>query len=362
MAQVTILHSFGDGTVSNDGAYPLGGLIQAPDGDFYGVTGSLASADAHVQGAVFQMTPGASVTVINVLSKASFATEPLLYDNGKLIGLSYNTYDKQNGNGNLFALTESPKGTWSKRIWYKFDNATGGPFGASGSLILGTNGHLYGVTVAGGSKNGGTAYTVNPKTHAFSVIHNFSSPAPTFSPPDTTLLLATDGDFYGGTFASVNAAGQIFKMTPNREVSTFYTFATNGVGLHGPLIEGSDGNFYGTAGGFVFQLTPDATLTVLHTFGQGQDGSIPVGTVAQGLNGNLYGLCSIGGTADFGTIYEVSTDGSMYTVLHNFGDGSIQNDGQYPQGRLLLGADKNFYGVTESGGSAGKGTIFKVSP
>jgi uncharacterized repeat protein (TIGR03803 family) len=151
-------------------------------------------------------------------------------------------------------------------------------------------------------------------------------------------------------------------MTPHGAVSTFYTFSSTATSLTGPLIEGTDGNFYGTAGSIVFQLTPDATLTVLHTFGQGTDGKGTAGAVVQGPNGNLYGLCTVGGTAGDGTIYEISTDGSSYSVLHNFGDGSIQNDGQNPSGRLLLGADNNFYDVTEFGGSAGKGTIFKVSP
>jgi uncharacterized repeat protein (TIGR03803 family) len=177
------------------------------------------------------------------------------------------------------------------------------------------------------------------------------------------LLLATDGNFYGGTSVSANYSGTIFELTPSGTVSSFYTFAgDNGVSLDGPLIEGSDGNFYGTAGGFVFQLTPEATLTILHTFGQGTDGKGPIGAVAQGPNGNLYGLCYLGGTAGYGTIYEVSTDGSSYTVLHNFGDGSLPNDGQNPEASLVLGADNNFYGVTNFGGSAGKGTIFKVSP
>ena len=357
IAQVTILHSFSDGTVPNDGARPAGGLIQAPDGNFYGVTISNASGTLPGTGRIFQMTPGASVTVLNVRGKGSFYTDPLLYDDGTLIGISHG---EPPGNGSLFALTESPKGKWSKQIWFKFDRSViKGLSGPNGNVILGPNRILYGTTIYGGRNNGGTAYRVNPKTQRLRVIHNF--PFILTDSPATTLLLATDGNFYGGTNA-LGAAGEIFKMTPNGTVSTFYTFANEGVGLNGPLIEGSDGNFYGTAGGFVFKLTPGGTLTVLHTFGSGTDGSGPIGAVAQGANGNLYGLCLGGGTAGYGTIYEVSTDGSTYIVLHSFGDGSIQNDGQYPDGRLLLGADNNFYGVTESGGSAGKGTIFKVSP
>jgi uncharacterized repeat protein (TIGR03803 family) len=132
--------------------------------------------------------------------------------------------------------------------------------------------------------------------------------------------------------------------------------------MNGPLIEGSDGNFYGTEANSVFKLTPGGKFTVLHIFGKGKDGKGPAGAVAQGPNGNLYGMCFGGGTAGDGTIYEVSTDGFSYAVLHNFGDGSIPNDGQNPNENLLLGSDNNFYGTTSQGGSAGKGTIFKVSP
>jgi uncharacterized repeat protein (TIGR03803 family) len=358
MAQVTILHSFGDGTVPNDGADPRGGLIQAADGNFYGVTRE--SADSTNQSTVFQMTTGASVTVINLLNKGDTALDPLLYAEGKLFGISYGGPP---GDGALFVLTESAKGTWSRKDWYKFKRTGSDPSAPAGSLILGSNGDPYGVTEYGGSDiGGGTAYTVNFKTHALSVIHNFQGPALTDS-PDTALLLATDGNFYGGTYGSGNTAGTIFKMSPKGKVSTFYTFSTSVLGgLFGPLIQGSDGNFYGVADIYLFQLTPDAVLTVLHTFGQGTDGGAPAGAVAQGPNGNLYGMCAAGGTAGYGTIYESSTDGSTYTVLHNFGDGSVPNDGQNPDGRLLLGADNNFYGVTENGGSAGKGTIFEVSP
>jgi uncharacterized repeat protein (TIGR03803 family) len=235
-----------------------------------------------------------------------------------------------------------------------------GPYNPAGNPILATDGDLYGVTSGGGSNKLGVVYNVNPSTHQLKTISNFTFGGPA-SGPNTALFQATDGNFYGGTNA-VAAPGKIFKVTPAGEISTFYTFSTIAIGLVGPLIQGSDGNFYGAAGILVFQLKPDGTFKVLHTFGQGTDGKGPAGAVAQGPNGNLYGLCVVGGTAGNGTIYEISTDGSSYSVLHNFGDRSVPNDGQNPSGSLLLGADNNFYGTTEFGGSARKGTIFKVSP
>jgi uncharacterized repeat protein (TIGR03803 family) len=101
--------------------------------------------------------------------------------------------------------------------------------------------------------------------------------------------------------------------------------------------------------------------SILHLFGQGSDGTFPVGTVVQGPNGDLYGVTSRGGTAGSGILFEVSTLG-VYTILHNFGDGSIPNDGSGPQGTLIVGKDKNLYGTTAGGGKAGLGTVFKFTP
>jgi uncharacterized repeat protein (TIGR03803 family) len=176
------------------------------------------------------------------------------------------------------------------------------------------------------------------------------------------LLLAADGNYYGGAAPSAPGSGEIFKMTPNGDVSTFYQFS----GTESPassLIQGSDGNFYGAGFGisggltFVFKLTTTGVLTVLHTFTTADT----VGVV-QGPNGYLYGLTNVDGTAKKGTVYEVSTDGSTFNVLHNFGDGSVNNDGAYPLGILTVGTNSNLYGVTSGGGSAGDGTVFKISP
>jgi uncharacterized repeat protein (TIGR03803 family) len=149
----------------------------------------------------------------------------------------------------------------------------------------------------------------------------------------------------------------IFEMTPAGNVTIIYTFAS---GLSAPLIQGIDGNFYGT-NETVFKMTPDHVVTVLHTFGQGSDGASPNGVV-QGPTGNLYGVTQTGGTANFGIVYEVSTDGSSYNILHNFGDGSISHDGHNPGCVLVVGLDNNLYGTTPLGGVGNRGTIFRISP
>jgi uncharacterized repeat protein (TIGR03803 family) len=196
--------------------------------------------------------------------------------------------------------------------------------------------------------------------------------APYFQ-PHAALVQGTDGNFYGSTYLEPGNPtptqwGAFFKLTPGGQI-TFY-LQTLKLAVEGPLIQASEGNFYGMSGEgifgisstpSVFSMTPSGVVTILHTFGQGSDGSFPWGTVVQGPNGNVYGTTSLGGTAGHGVIFEISTNGTSYTILHNFGDGSVANDGNFPAGTLIVGHDKNLYGTTENGGSAGLGTVFKFS-
>jgi uncharacterized repeat protein (TIGR03803 family) len=204
-------------------------------------------------------------------------------------------------------------------------------------------------------------------------VHQFSSTGPFFP---YRLLLGKDGNFYG--VASSVQGDLIFQMTPAGTVTTLYTPPDFPITL--TLMQANDGSFYGTTQfshianlyGTLFKMAgtpPNVTVTILHVFGQRKDGKDPSGPVVVGPNGNLYGETFSGGTAGAGTIYEITTDGSTYSVLHNFKDGTIPHDGSSPSGGLTLGADNNLYGATAQGGaygtgpgSFGYGTLFKLSP
>ena len=227
-------------------------------------------------------------------------------------------------------------------------------------LMLGPDGDIYGATVIGGAHDQGTVYRLNPATHELTLLHSFSVSGP-YRP--RYLILGQDGNFYGYAFSSSGMV--ILMMTPAGAVTTLYTF--NGSeefdGLS--LMQASDGTFYGTTEilgtynkGTLFKMAgtpPSVTVTVLHSFGQGIDGFYPGGVVV-GPNGNLYGTAAggTGGTGGGGVgdgiIYEITPDGSTYTILHNFGDGTLANDGVGPNG-LIVGADNNLYGTTSQGGA-----------
>jgi hypothetical protein len=113
-AQLTILHSFGDGSVTNDGASPQAGLIQAPNGDFFGVTTHHAAQPTVPAGTVFRMTPAGKVRVIYRFGLTSnlWSNSPLLYYQGTLIGATPSG-PSSTGTGTLFAVSKSAStGKW----------------------------------------------------------------------------------------------------------------------------------------------------------------------------------------------------------------------------------------------------------
>jgi inhibitor of cysteine peptidase len=117
--------------------------------------------------------------------------------------------------------------------------------------------------------------------------------------------------------------------------------------------------------GVIFKVNTDGTgYTILHSFGDGSvdnDGLSPYGGLITSASGSsLYGMTYYGGAAGYGTVFKVNTNGTGYTILHSFGDGSVKNDGSFPAGSLIL-SGSTLCGVTTSGGSEGYGTAFKMN-
>ncbi len=132
------------------------------------------------------------------------------------------------------------------------------------------------------------------------------------------------------------------------------------------MIKGSDGLLYGCTGsdngtgqdyGTIFKMDNAGHLTTLKTF-SGLDGRIPLSALLLASDGNFYGTTHKGGSADMGTVFKLSGDGTMFTKLADF----TGTNGAYPWNtQLLEGADGYLYGTTWKGGTSDKGTIFKIS-
>ncbi len=208
-----------------------------------------------------------------------------------------------------------------------------------GGIVADSSGNFYGTTSAGGEKEWGTVFELTPQSDGTwneTVLYNFQGSGFNLSDgatPTGSLIFDTAGNLYGTT-------------------------SSGGFG-------GNDCNAGG--GGTVFELSPSSdggpwTETVLHTFkcATGNDGANPYGALVIDAQGNLYGTTQLGGTANVGTVYELSSSGGSWneTTIYNF-QGGI--DGYSPEAGLVLDSKGVLYGTTINGGSSGRGTVFRLS-
>lgn len=243
-------------------------------------------------------------------------------------------------------------------------------------LVAGSDGNYYGTTANGGSNGLGTFFRVTP-AGVETVLYSFAGGGSDGADPEG-VIQGTDGNFYGATNFGGNAAclsgcGTVFRITPTGVEAVLYFFngAADGGDPNG-VVQGSDGNFYGTASyggitngscgtsgcGVIFRLTPAGGESVLYSFPGGANGVLPVSLI-QGTDGNFYGTTVYGGQSNNGTVFKVTAAGAQ-TVLHSF---SGSSDGQLPQQtQLIEGSDGNFYGTTPYGGSNSRGVVYRITP
>ena len=267
-------------------------------------------------------------------------------------GFFYGTSSAENGFiGAVFKADSSGNVT----VLYSFKNKGDGavPWAPP---IQGTDGSLYGTTT-----NADGVYKLAPDgtfaaLYAFGLLEGQGNLAPGVKAP---LVQGSDGYFYGTTLRGVsgqsNFLGTVFKITSTGAITYIYNFDnTHGATPIGPVIQGSDGDFYGitSAGGdngfgVVFRLTSSGALTVLHSF-NGTDGKTPIAGLVQANNGVFYGTASAGGTLGFGTIFKITSTGD-FSVLHNFDN----TTGATPTVTLVQHTNGLLYGDTSAGGANG---------
>jgi len=246
-----------------------------------------------------------------------------------------------------------------------------------GLLAQGSDGNFYGTAYTGGTSNYGTVFQITP-AGTLTNLHSFTGPDG--STPQGALVEGSDGNFYGtAAYGGAYSKGTVFRISPSGDFTNLYFFkgSSDGARPFAGLVQGSDGNFYGTTAqdgntnlngglgyGTVFRMSSSGVLTSLYSFTGAPDGGGPVAGLVQGRDGNFYGTATEGGITTngelggYGTVFRISPSGS-YTILYAFV--GPPNDGSTPTARLVLGSDGSFYGTTQLGGINGSGTVFRIS-
>jgi uncharacterized repeat protein (TIGR03803 family) len=356
----SVVHSFAGG--ATDGQGPKSALLLAADGNFYGTTSQGGPTD---NGAVFKISIIGAETVIHFFTNGIDGSLPgvslVQATDGNLYSTTYT--GGQTKSGSLYRMSLSGTVT----LVFSFNSNAEGR--NPSAMILATDGNFYGTTFAGGTNGYGTVFKV-ASTGAETVLYSFAGGTADGSGPEAALVQGSDGRFYGITEGGgANSEGTVFAITPAGVETLLYSFgaasSTDASGTPAPLILAGDGNFYGTSGGggtngmgTVFKVTPKGVESVLYSFGGGtSDGSMPLAALIQGSDGNFYGTTYGGGPNGCGIIFKISAPG-IETVLHSF----ALTDGCVPRARLIQAVDGSFYGTTASGGLYGNGTVFRMTP
>lgn len=336
-----------------------GRLVQGNDGNFYGATARGGPTD---NGSIFKITPSGALTTLHL-----FPQEDGFFPQGLMEGSDGNFYGTTfRGGANLMGTTFKMTPAGEMTTLHSFAGPDSEGSRPQAGLIQGSDGNFYGTTAFGGANDMGTVFKMDASGNVTS-LHDFVGNLVDGVSPQAPLLQASDGNYYGTTIGGgPNHAGTVFRVTPPGVVTTLHFFSIDeGAGLQGTLIEGSDGNLYGTAEfgglsnqGTVFKISRLGNVTTLHSFaGQPLEGESPSAGLIQTSDGNLYGTTFRGGANDRGTVFKLSPSGVLKT-LHSFAG----DDGSQPSAELVQGSDGNFYGTTEFGGLGERGTVFKITP
>ncbi|MBV9718329.1 MAG: hypothetical protein JOZ77_03360 [Candidatus Eremiobacteraeota bacterium] len=368
-----VLESF----TGDNGLEPLANLTTDKNGNFYGTTYS----GFHRDGTLFKLDSAGKKlkTLYNFEQNLTGPGSDVLMDSQRnLYGTTYTGQGYTYEYGGVYKV--NPQGVES--VLYAFTNGSDGsePFG---NPIMDAQGNVYGTAYGGGSTQGsctgsgcGVVFKVTT-AGAFSVVHTFTYGDG--AQPQGGVIMDSSGNLYGTTaFGGSAKYGTVYKISSGGKESVLYNF-TNGQDGGEPvasLLLDASGNLYGTAStggnkvaacangpasgcGTVFKIDSSGHETTLHAFSSQPDGAQPYSALIMDGNGNLYGTAREGGKGQYnGTVFEVSSSGSAFSVLHSF----IFNDGEEPQGSLYLDASGDLYGTTSVDGPGNGGTVYKLSP
>jgi uncharacterized repeat protein (TIGR03803 family) len=293
------------------------------------------------------------------------------------------------GAGTVFKLSHG-QSEWILTPLHSFGSGNAIPDGVGPvGVVIGPDGRLYGVTVAGGGGGAGTVFslapplttcasTLCPWTETVLATFSIGSGGPAY-PQTGDLAFDRAGNLYGTSFyggygggdCAEDGCGTVYELSPSNGgwiLDTIYLFSGSINSPASGVILDSSGNLYGTAsgggtggGGTVYELTnnPGWSLTTLYNFLGGNDGAFPSSGLLFDGSGVLYGTTAGGGAGHGGTAFRLSpSDGNWtYDLIY-----SLSGNGHGPQASLIMDATGNLYGTTSSEGAYGRGNVFRLTP
>jgi len=347
--ETPIYSKFVAGLIPSFGAHPSELIVSL--GSLYGTT---KYAGPFEYGSVFELTPIAggrwSEKDLVRLSGAIAhpVGRPVIDKTGNLLATAID--GGANGMGAIFQLTPQANGQWIETLIHNFSGYPSDGAGAAAPLIPDAAGNLYGTTEKGGNSPNchgylgqpvgcGTVFELSPIAGGGwkeQVLYSFVGSTTDGATPSGNLIFDASGNLFGTTIHGGNKSQDC------------------------PSYQQPPGC------GTVFELTfqnSNWAETVLYAFTHSNgDGGNPESGVLMDPVGNLYGTTLIGGALNFGTVFKLApgtNGGWTESVPHSFGSGT---DGQSPKGSLILDAAGNLSGATLAGGTAGYGTLFEITP
>ena len=315
---LTTLYSFCSQSGCPDGKTPEGAVIQAPDGKLYGTT---LYGGAYQEGTVFKISAAGALTTLYSFCAQTNCTDGanpngglVVGNDGSLYGTTFGGGYSYNEDGTIFKITTEGQLT----TLYRFSLSGVDGYYPINPLVQATDGDFYGTTSEGGAYSEGTVFKI-AAGGALTTLHSFDAADGQNS--YGALVQGIDGNFYGTTFyggSSVcnDGCGTVFKMTPSGVITTIDPFDSKVVSHpQTGLIQATDGNFYGTtADGNLFEISPNGSFTVLGV----TNGMIFGAGLVQATSGTFYGVTYTGGDSGCGSNTTCGTVFSLNTGLGRF--------------------------------------------
>lgn len=289
------------------------GLVESSNGHFYGTS---YRGGKFGGGSIFRMNRHGDVTVLYSFSghdggPCKHPTKLIEASDGNFYGVTYR--GGHAGQGCTYRMTQGGEVT----ILHEFDDADGVD-GASpiAQLVEASDGLLYGTTSEGGRNHVGTVFRMN--RHGFlQVIHAFDAPEgaeklyPTFT---SGLVVGPDGQLYfTADSGSLTDSGSIYRLGLDRSLTSVYHFdVATGAAPRGNLHMGPDGTISGvTLGGTpddrgnAYQWSPQVGFRELHRFSQDEEGSPSSSGLFASGEQEFYGMTLSGGEFGKGVLWRL---------------------------------------------------------